>query len=91
MKKSRRLRDSTENEVGGYFKRGDGYPHPRKMEVVTTFFRLWAESFPKRPSMCAVSRATKIGRTTVTKFIHEFEETGEISDPDKKKWKKWFG
>ena len=88
MKKSRLLRDSRENEVGGFFKKGDSYPHPVKMQVVTTFFELWAESFPKRLLMCAVARATKVSRSTIGKFIREFEEMGEVSGPDEKKMEK---
>ena len=88
MNKTRLLRDAEENEVGGFYKRGDCYPYAKKMEVVTTYFRLWEQSFPIHPSYCEVARKTKIGRTTVRKFILEFEETGELQDPSKKKWKK---
>ena len=77
--------DSTENELGGFYKPGDTYPHTKKMEVVTTFFDLWAQSFPNRPSISSVSRAAKVSRGTVRKFITEFEETSEIKDPDEEK------
>ena len=88
MNKSRILRDAEENEVGGFYKRGDCYPYAKKKEVVTTFFRLWQQSFPRRPLYCKVARKTKIGRTTVRKFILEFEDTGELQDPDETKMKK---
>ena len=88
MKKERLLRDASTNEVGGYYKRGDCYPYARKKEVVDTFFRLWQQSYPHRPSYCAVARHTKIGRTTVKKFIEEFEENGFITDPDEVKMQK---
>ena len=88
MNKSRILRDAEENEMGGFYKRGDRYPYAKKKEVVVTYFRLWEQSFPRRPSYLQVSRQTKIGRTTVRKFILEFEETGELRDPDEAKMKK---
>ena len=82
------MRDSTENELGGFYKPGDTYPHTKKMEVITAFFDLWARSFPKRPSISSVSRAAKVSRGTVRKFIEEFEATGELKDPDEPKMAK---
>ena len=82
------VKGSYRKQSGGFLYKGRHILFCKKKEVVVTYFRLWEQSFPRRPSYLQVSRQTKIGRTTVRKFILEFEETGELRDPDEAKMKK---
>ena len=81
MSKTRLMGVCDKNVNGGYYHRGDSYPFAKKTEIVETFFNLWEDKFPTRPSYSSIAKLTKVSHPTVKKFIEEFEEQGFITDP----------
>lgn len=84
MSGSRLLECARENRNGGFYHPGDYYRFEKKLEVVETFFRLWEESFPHRPTYTSVATQCKVCHNTVRKYLQEFEETGTVSDPQER-------
>ena len=78
--------DCRKNANGGYYLKGESYDFAKKMEVITNFFDFWKKSFPRRPTLYEVARASKTSHMTVKRFIEEFEKNGRIVNPKEKKW-----
>ena len=74
----RLLGDATKNKNGGYYKNGDAYTYPQKVAVVSTFFDMWQDAYPERPTFSAVARKAKVSRMTAKKYIEEFELLGNL-------------
>ena len=69
------------NKHGGYYHKGDYYPHFKKVEVVECVFVLWKQSFPKRPAYNKIAKMVKVAQPTVKRFVEEFENRGFLIDP----------
>lgn len=81
MVRKKLYRECDRNENGGFYTRGERYNFAKKCEIVTTYFELWAASFPTRPTFTDVARHCKVSRSVATKFVKEFEILGYIIDP----------
>ena len=81
MGKPRQHGVTRQNNNGGWYHKGDAYPHFKKVEVVDAFFELWAETFPDRPSYNKIATMTKVTQPTVKKYVEEFESRGRLIDP----------
>ena len=70
-----------QNDNGGWYHQGDHYPHWRKVEIVDTFFEVWSDIFPTRPSYNQIAKITKVSQPTVKKYVEELENRGRLIDP----------
>lgn len=82
--------DCRRNALGGYYLKGEPYNFAKKIEIISNYFVNWEKTFPTRPVISEVARQCKVERSTVRRFIGEFNKNGRTIDPKAKKWEKEF-
>ena len=80
--------DSRKNKHGGWYHRGDPYPHEKKCAVVDAYFERWAAIYPKTPTNIEIAIEVKVSTHFVRDVLHEFQDTGRLADPALKRAKK---
>jgi hypothetical protein len=69
------------NRNGGFFKNGRSYAYLKKWEVAASYFWLWEENWPVKPSMRSLAKHVGVEDKWAEKVIDELTATSQLENP----------